>query len=89
MLEPVFANQFKKDYSLLEKRHKDMDRIIEVMTLLIMEEPLPEHCHNHALHGDYEGRFECHIQPDWLLIYRIDKTIGIVFYRTGTHSDLF
>jgi mRNA interferase YafQ len=88
MLIPVFANQFKKDYSLLEKRHKDMDKIIEVMALLIMENPLPEKHREHPLHGVYEGTLECHVQGDWLLVYESNAK-DITFYRTGTHSDLF
>jgi mRNA interferase YafQ len=88
MLTPVFISQFKKDYSLMEKRHKNMDKIIEVMGLLIMENPLPEQHREHLLHGDYEGTLECHIQGDWLLIYESNGK-DITFYRTGTHSDLF
>jgi mRNA interferase YafQ len=88
MFTPVFTNQFKKDYSLMEKRRKDMDKIIEVMALLIMENPLPEKHHEHSLHGDYEGTLECHIQGDWLLVYESNGK-DITFYRTGTHSDLF
>jgi mRNA interferase YafQ len=88
MLEPVFAAQFKKDYALLEKRHKNMDKIIEVMAMLIMEEPLPAKYREHSLHGTYEGFIECHIEGNWLLIYRSNNGC-IYFTRTGTHSDLF
>jgi mRNA interferase YafQ len=88
MLTPVFTSQFKKDYSLMEKRHKDMDKIIELMGFLIMENPLPEKHHEHLLHGDYEGTLECHIQGDWLLVYESNGR-DITFHRTGTHSDLF
>jgi mRNA interferase YafQ len=87
MLEPVFTNQFKKDYALLEKRHKNMDKIIEVMALLIMEESLPQKYREHTLHGKYEGFTECHIEGDWLLIYRF-ATEYLYFARSGTHSDL-
>ncbi|MDR3248606.1 MAG: type II toxin-antitoxin system YafQ family toxin [Treponema sp.] len=88
MLTPVFSNQFKKDYALSQKRQRDMDKISEVMALLIMEESLPEKHRDHPLHGGYEGTRECHIQGDWLLIYE-SKGSDITFYRTGTHSDLF
>jgi mRNA interferase YafQ len=88
MLEPVFANQFKKDYALLKKRRKSMDKIIEVMAMLIMEEPLPAKYREHLLTGNYEGFSECHVEGDWLLVYRF-TTEYIYFARTGTHSDLF
>jgi mRNA interferase YafQ len=88
MLTPVFINQFQKDYALMEKRHKDMTKIIEVMAMLIMEEPLPKKQREHLLHGKHEGALECHIQCDWLLTYG-KGTDEIAFFRTGTHSDLF
>jgi mRNA interferase YafQ len=90
MLELVLTNQFKKDYTLAEKRRRNMSRIKEVMSLIVEQKTLPSQYHNHLLHGDYEGKSECHIQPDWLLIYRIEKIPNsVIFYRTGTHSDLF
>ena len=90
MLTPKFHGSFKKDHRLARKRNKDMGKLCEVIDLLVNEQPLlPKH-KNHSLHGDYEGWWECHIEPDWLLVYRIDKaTQQVVFYRTGTHSDLF
>ena len=74
----------------MKKRNKDMNKLTEVMALLINEQPLlPKH-ENHPLHGEYAGWWECHVEPDWVLIYRIDKANRkIVFYRTGSHSDLF
>jgi mRNA interferase YafQ len=87
MLTPVFINQFQKDYALMEKRHKDMDKIVEIMAML-MEKPLPEKHREHPLHGKHEGSLECHIQGDWLLTYG-KSTDEIAFFRTGTHSDLF
>jgi mRNA interferase YafQ len=91
MLESVLTNQFKKDYSLSQKRKKDMSKIETVMSLIINQIPLPSVYQNHLLHGGaYVGKSECHIQPDWLLVYRIDEiTNRVVFYRAGTHSDLF
>ena len=90
MLSPTFTGPFKKDRALMEKRRKNMVRLREVMDLLVREEPLlPQH-HPHPLHGDYRGKWECHVEPDWLLIYRIDKAgRRIVFHRTGSHSDLY
>jgi mRNA interferase YafQ len=90
MLDIVLTNQFKKDYVLTEKRRKDMSRIREVMSLIVEQQTLPPQYHNHLLRGDYEGKSECHIQPDWLLIYRVEeRPNSVVFYRTGAHSDLF
>jgi len=90
MLTPTFTNPFKKNRKLMKKRNRDMDKLTEVMDLLINEQPLlPKH-EDHLLHGEYQGKRECHIEPDWLLIYRIDKDDHrIIFYRTGSHSDLF
>jgi mRNA interferase YafQ len=90
MLEPIRTGQFKKDYKLAGKRHYDMNELKAIITLLVNEQPLPAHCHEHGLHGVYEGKLECHVQPDWLLVYEIDtENSAIIFHRTGTHSDLF
>ena len=74
----------------MKKRNKDLSKLNEIMNKLINEQPLlPKH-ENHPLHGNYKEKWECHIEPDWLLIYRIEKTSNqVVFYRTGSHSDLF
>jgi mRNA interferase YafQ len=89
MLTPKFNTQFKKDYNLMERRHKKMDGIIETMAHLIWQEPLPERCREHKLSGDYAGFTECHIQGDWVLIYYLGEEDTIHFSRTGSHSDLF
>jgi mRNA interferase YafQ len=90
VLEYELKGSFDKDRKLMEKRRKDIRKLRDVMALLITEQPLlPKH-ENHPLHGDYKGWWECHIEPDWLLIYRIEKAARkVVFYRTGSHSDLF
>jgi mRNA interferase YafQ len=90
MLTPNYHNSFKKDRKLMIKRNKNMEKLIEVMNMLINEQPLlPKH-KNHPLHGNYKDWWECHIEPDWLLVYRIEKVNQcVVFYRTGSHSDLF
>ena len=90
MLTPLFRGSYKRERKLMQKRGKDMDKLTEVMDLLINEQPLlPKH-ENHPLHGGYQGWMECHVEPDWLLIYRIDEdNRKVVFYRTGSHSDLF
>jgi mRNA interferase YafQ len=90
MLKPTFTGPFKKNRKLMQKRNKEMDKLTDVVALLINEQPLlPKH-ENHPLHGEWEGKWECHVEPDWLLIYRIDtENRRVIFYRTGSHSDLF
>ena len=67
-----------------------MQKLIEVMTDLVNETPLPPERQEHPLYGDYVGSLECHMEPDWLAIYQIDdKLKEAYFVRTGTHSDLF
>ena len=84
------SNRFKKDYKLAQKRGYDISLLKEVIDVLANGEQLPEKYVDHPLVGDYKGCRECHIQPDWLLIYRIEKDLLILgLTRTGTHSDLF
>ena len=88
MLSIAFRTQFKKELKLQEKRGKDIQKFLDISNKLANEEPLdPKHC-NHKLSGNFKGRWECHIEPDWLLVYYKTKR-DIVFERTGTHSDLF
>lgn len=84
------SSRFKKDYKLAKKRGYDLSLLKKVIDLLANGEPLPEKYHDHPLAGEYTGCRECHILPDWLLIYRIEKDVLILgLTRTGTHSDLF
>jgi mRNA interferase YafQ len=90
MLDYEISGSFKRDLKLMEKRRKDISKLREVMAMLINEQPLLPRHENHPLHGDYKGWWECHLEPDWLLIYRIDKEKRtVVFYHTGSHSDLY
>jgi mRNA interferase YafQ len=90
MLNPIFTGSFKKDRKLMQKRNKDLNKLTEVMALIINEKPLLPSHKNHPLHGFYQGKWECHVEPDWLLIYRTETEKNkVVFYRTGSHSDLF
>lgn len=83
-------NQFKKDVKLAKKRHYDMSLLKVVVDMLADGETLPEKYRDHQLMGDYAGYRECHILPDWLLVYKIvDDKLTLVLARTGTHSDLF
>ena len=90
MLKPKPSNRFKKNYVLMEKRGYDMSLIDNIIETLLNEEPLPPACMDHPLQGNWKGFRECHILPDWLLIYKKDG-INLLLYleRTGTHSDLF
>lgn len=90
MLDVVLSNQFKRDLKLAEKRGYNLDLLDSVVTKLANKETLPEKYRDHNLTGKYAGFRECHIQPDWLLVYRADDTELILFLsRTGTHADLF
>ena len=90
MLTIKYETGFKKDYKRIIKRGYDPRLLEEVITLLAMQQPLPIKYRDHSLTGNYEGFRECHITPDWLLIYRIDRKELILYLtRTGSHSDLF
>lgn len=88
MLKVEHLGRFKRDFKLAGKRRLDLSLLQQVISLLMQETALPDKYRDHALTGDWRGFRECHIQPDWLLIYRIeDGKLWLV--RTGTHSDLF
>ena len=85
-----FTTQFKKDFKLAMKRGFKMDLLEDVITLLAMGEVLPDKNKDHALTGNWVGHRECHILPDWLLVYRLeDDILVLTLTRTGTHSGLF
>ena len=84
------TTQFKKDFKLAMKRSMKIELLEEVIAMLAMGETLPDKRKDHALTGNWVGHRECHILPDWLLIYRIeDEVLVLTLARTGTHSDLF
>lgn len=90
MLKIVLSNRFKKDLKLAARRGYNLDLLDQVVETLAKREPLPEKNRDHLLSGDYAVFRECHIQPDWLFVYRIDEGELFPFLpRTGTHSDLF
>ena len=88
MLVPRRTGQFKKDYKRMKQRTKDLAKLRAVMEKLTRQEPLDPKHRDHSLVGNYVGRRECHIEPNWLLIYKLESD-SILFERTGTHSDLF
>ena len=90
MLEPIYAKVFRKQYKLMKKQGRDIGKLREVIDMIVEEQPLPPKYENHPLHGEWEGSFDCHIQGDWVLIYKIDEAARTVtFYRTGSHSNLY
>jgi mRNA interferase YafQ len=90
MFEIEFKNSFKKDFKLAIKRGLDENKLEEILLLLRKEGKLPSKYKPHVLKGNYKGFWECHIQPDWLLIWgQNDKIKLITLIRTGSHSDLF
>lgn len=90
MLNVVLSNRFKRDLKVAAKRGYNLALLDEVINTLASRQTLPEKNRDHSLSGDYIGFRECHILPDWLLIYRVDDDDLLLFLlRTGTHSDLF
>lgn len=85
---PVWTTRFQKDVRLTEKRGKDIETMRKVIAILLEGKPLEANHRDHKLHGKYEDCRECHVQPDWLIIYRVVGN-SIHFLRTGTHADLF
>ena len=84
------TNQFKKDLKLAEKRGKDIRKLRAILDILIAGDPLPAACRDHPLRGEFAGSRDCHIEPDWILIYTLSNpATHVQFERTGTHSDLF
>jgi mRNA interferase YafQ len=81
--------QFKRDYRLAKKRGQDLKLLQEIILMLADGKPLPEKNRDHPLIGDWKGFRECHITPDWLLVYKLeDDILVLTLTRTGTHSDL-
>lgn len=84
------TSQFKKDYKLAKKRGLEIDKLKKVISILADGKELPVEYLNHPLKGNYKDCMECHIEPDWLLVYKIEEELLILsLQRTGTHSDIF
>lgn len=85
-----YTGEFKRQMRLCQRRGYDMGQLYEVIRLLSIDGKLPEKYHAHILHGDRKGQWECHIQPDWLLVWeQRDQDLILIMLNTGTHSDLF
>lgn len=90
MLTIKYHTMFKKDFKRIKKRGYDISRLEKIVELLANEVPLPEQFKDHNLSRNYNGFRECHIAPDWLLIYQVNNNeLVLVLSRTGSHSDLF
>ncbi|MCB2206417.1 type II toxin-antitoxin system YafQ family toxin [bacterium] len=88
MRTPSYTRQFERDVQRMKRRGKPMEKLKSMIRTLV-EERTPDPLHrDHALIGNWKGRRECHLEYDWLLIYKIDAD-RIIFERTGTHTDLF
>ena len=89
-LKIIWTSQFKKDYKKAIRRKKSIELLDDIIRKLSRNETLPEKSKDHALSGNWSGYRECHIQPDWLLVYCIEGNVLVLtLVRTGTHSDLF
>ena len=90
MLKVFYSSQFKRDYKTIKKRGYDLKLMNDVIKQLMKGKPLPLRYKEHILQGKYSGQKECHITPDWLLIYKISNDcLVLTMTRTGSHSDLF
>jgi mRNA interferase YafQ len=85
---PVHTGQFRRDTRRAQRRGKDISKLRDVLTLLITAEPLPLRLKDHPLTGEWRGYRNLHIEPDWLLLYKIDRD-DLILARTGSHADLF
>lgn len=88
MRQPDYSGQFKRDVKQAQKRGKDMDKLKALLALLIEGKSLPASYLVHPLKGEWRGFLDAHIEPDWLLIYKLDGDV-VRFERTGRHADLF
>ena len=79
---------FERDLRRVEKQGKDLDKLEVVVDLLQAQQPLPARCRPHPLRGDWLGHWDCHVEPDWLLVYRFTAT-QLILVRTGSHAELF
>jgi mRNA interferase YafQ len=85
---PISGAKFRRDVKLAKRRGKDMSKLRQLILLLIEGNPLPPRYKDHPLSGDWEHHRDCHIEPDWLLLYKVDRH-DLYLIRTGTHADLF
>jgi mRNA interferase YafQ len=82
------TTRYRRDVKRLRKRGHDVERLTELAEIIRVHGAPPRRCRSHKLSGDWAGYMECHVAPDWLLVYRVDRQ-EVLLYRTGSHSDLF
>jgi mRNA interferase YafQ len=82
------TKQFERDLRRLKRRRKKLDKLWAIVELLVRSDPLPARCRRHKLSGEWDRFWECHIEPDWLLIW-VETKENLTLTRTGTHADLF
>ncbi|MGA3258391.1 MAG: type II toxin-antitoxin system YafQ family toxin [Bryobacteraceae bacterium] len=87
-LDLLTTTAFEKDVRRLLKQGKDLDKLEETVNTLLDREPLPPRCRPHPLRGDWAGHWDCHVEPDWMLLYRLTGK-ALVLVRTGSHAELF
>jgi mRNA interferase YafQ len=88
VLRVQYATKFKRDYKKMKKQHKDMEKLRKIMRKLQNQEALDPKYNDHPLTGEFKDSRDCHIEPDWVLVYQVAGDT-ICFERTGSHSDLF
>lgn len=89
MLKIMFTNRMKRDVKRMKRRGKDMDKLTDILDMLARQEPLPRRNRDHALTGNLSDFRECHIEPDWLLMYQVFEDVLILSATaTGTHAEL-
>jgi mRNA interferase YafQ len=88
VLTPIYTNPFRKDLERMKRRGKDIEKLKALIILLSKQQQLPAKYQDHKLQGKYIYQRECHIEPDWLLVYKRDETT-LTLERTGSHADLF
>ena len=84
----IYTTQFKKDFKRISKQGKDLEKLEYVIETLLSKKSLDQKFNDHSLSGKWKNHRDCHIEPDWLLIYRITSE-SLILERTGSHSDLF
>ncbi len=88
--EVKYTSRFKRAYKRMQKRGKEMSKPLDFIDMLREGQTLPPQYQDHPLHGEYEGHRDCHIEPDWVLLYfKTENTLVLTLSRTGSHSDVF
>ena len=88
--EVKFTSQFKRDVKLAKRQKRNLDKLFEVVNILSDGGVLDTKYHDHDFLGNYKGTKECHVEPDWLLVYELrDEVLVLMLYRLGSHADLF